>query len=485
MINKLNLKTLKIMKKINLFSVLMAVVCAFLGIVDSSAMIAAFPVATDDTTPNPTATNGVDGVGKHYNGALDTDLARRESPELIDDPIDRVVTKMYRSAVEIDQILRSIGYVNQNGMRFSYFAVDTREVETEVSATTQTSTTSQVAIKVQNPRIFDPTDIVRVKGVKGFNADGTQSELSLNLYVVEVGTDQITVQAVNGKPLAGTVGGMEVPAIAQGTILYRLGHAASEGDMQTAPYNALPLPTENYMQIFKTQTMQSSIAIESDKKVDWKPSDNEELAIYNLRKEIEATYLFGVKGYFRNHSTMRYVYTTAGILQQLIENGGALIQFGEGAGTEDDDLAKLDDNALIDIMNQVFIGNSGSNERYMWAGSGLLAALAKIPNIQRQMDANQTERKFGIKFKTIEYLSFSLLVKMHPLLDEYGFSNCFFVLDMPLIKKHVFRSMTKDILNLKQAGLYDGDSAVWTEISAPAVRYPKCHAFGCPKAFEL
>lgn len=465
------------MKKMNLFSVLMTAVCAFLGIVDSSAIVAAFPATV--VGGNSRVTDGIDGAGKHVtDGALITDTTRVESPDLIDDPIDRVVVKMYQSAIPIDQILRSTGYVNQNGMRFSYYSVDTRQVQTKVAEAYAAANATKALVKVENPSIFDPTDIVRVEGVKGAG-----DKVNLNLYVVAVTADGIEVQAVNGA-LKGGTSEMLVPSIPEGTILYRLGHAASEGDVQTSPYNALPLPTENYMQIFKTQTMESTISIESDKKVDWKPSDTEELAIYNLRKEIEATYLFGVKSYFRNEVTRRYVYTTAGLLQQMVENGSTTLTFGDGAAVETD-LASLDDNTLIDFMNEVFVGNSGSNERYMWAGSKFMAAMAKIPGIQKQMDARNTERKFGIKFKTIEYLAFSLLVQMHPILDEYGFSDCFFVFDMPMIKKNVFRSLTKDVLNLKEAGLYEGESAVWTEISAPSLRYPKCHAFGKPTAKEL
>ena len=109
--------------------------------------------------------------------------------------------------------------------------------------------------------------------------------------------------------------------IPKSTKVYRLGHAASEGDVQTTPYAALPEPDELFMQIFKTQVMESTISIDSEMKVNWSLADQQELALYNMRKEIELSYIYGVKGYFRDLNTKRYVYTCSGVIQQILEKG--------------------------------------------------------------------------------------------------------------------------------------------------------------------
>ena len=41
--------------------------------------------------------------------------------------------------------------------------------------------------------------------------------------------------------------------------------------------------------------MESTISIDSDKKVSWSLADQQELALYNMRKEIELSYIYGVK----------------------------------------------------------------------------------------------------------------------------------------------------------------------------------------------
>ena len=77
----------------------------------------------------------------------------------------------------------------------------------------------------------------------------------------------------------------------------------------------------------------------------------------------------------------------------------------------------------------------------------------------------------------IQFQNCLLDVKTHPIFDELNMTHCGLILDLAFIEKRVFRALKEDVLDLKKAGVFDGDSMVWTEISSICVKYHQCHAF--------
>lgn len=475
------------MEKLNYFlSAVLSAVCAIFGIVDVSAVMTADSAAaaiagasTVNADGNSSAVVGHEGVGVHLkNGSngLNTDDIRLGSPDLIDDPIDRAIVKMFQSAVAVDQICRHLKQVKQNGMRYSFYSVDTRPIKDTLAEDFATAN-GRGKLIVTNSNIFDKTDEIVIPSVTECNGlIGSAALVPLHLYVESVGVDDngkhfLMVSPINCEN--NVIPDIEIPTGGE-VVIYRLGHAASEGDVQTTPFSALPEPDEFFMQIFKTQVMETSISAESDKKVDWTINDQQELALYNLRKEIELCYIYGCKGYFRDQVTKRYVYTCAGIIQQILEKGNVIHYVDTTDGVD----TPLTDKALMEVIAKpIFLGNSGSATRYMFAGTDLVTKIATIPSVTRQMGATEVKREFGIDWSTIRLMSWSLQLYHHPLLDEIGLSRCAFVLDLPYVRKNVFRSLKEDVLELVKAGVYDGKSSVWTEISSIALKYPKCHAY--------
>ena len=74
-----------------------------------------------------------------------------------------------------------------------------------------------------------------------------------------------------------------------------MGRAASELDVQTSQFEALPVKSQNYCQIFKMQIEQSTLLKMANKEVEWDFSDQEEVAIYDMRLSMEKSFLFGIK----------------------------------------------------------------------------------------------------------------------------------------------------------------------------------------------
>jgi hypothetical protein len=162
------------------------------------------------------------------------------------------------------------------------------------------------------------------------------------------------------------------------------------------------------------------------------------------------------------------VYTTDGIIPQILKNGRT---WTHARNTVDED-------TLIDLTQYIFTGNNGSSDRLLLAGSGFVAALAKIPSIQKTLDANSVERVLGYSWHKIVTNFGTLHMMMHPLFDQVGdnFTNKAIVIDKQYLSKRVFRSMTRTQLDLITAGVYDGKSTVLTEISSVILKYGQCHA---------
>ena len=134
----------------------------------------------------------------------------------------------------------------------------------------------RVSLSTNNDAIFDVSDTILVQGVKGY--EGTrESKFDLVLYVVSKSEDgKLSAMAVNGQ----TVGDMEncIPTIAKDTVLIRMGRAATELDVQTPQFEALPQRASQYCQIFKAQVEQSVLHKMANKEIGWTLNDQGEAA---------------------------------------------------------------------------------------------------------------------------------------------------------------------------------------------------------------
>lgn len=424
--------------------------------------------------PNaPINPNGVDNIGVHMNGnPMVTDTARLVESDFIVDDVDRVVVKQMQSGFPIDQICRYIPSMKKTSMRYEFYSIDERPIKSTMAAAYTAGAAGEAVITVNNANMFRATDTILVKNVAAVAkpASGTDSRSAvekspLRLFVVErVSSTQLKVIALNG-----AVSGNQtiVPSIPDETEIYRMGNAAYEGDVQTNIFSAMPTKRERFMQIFKTQVSESTIMGLSKKEADFSFDDQAELALRDLRKRIEISYIFGTQAYRYDQTAEKWVYTCGGILEQMLE-GSHMLQYNPANLTEE--------VLLKDLVQPIFLGNSGSPKRYIFAGSEFVSTVALLPGIQKQMDANQVERKYGVDWKTIQFMTWQLNMYQHPLLDEFDMSHCAIVLDLVYVQKAVFRSLSQDVLDLVKSGTFDGRSTVWTEISSICLKYPETHA---------
>lgn len=410
---------------------------------------------------------GVDGAGKHGNGDANTDVTREESPNLMRDPYDKEIVKMGFASTPINAMTRDMGSRQIKSMRYRFFSIDLRQIMDKVKAASVTvgqnadrKKPAKVEVEVYNPGIFDKTDVIVFRGVPGYDETGAeQTHIELTGRVCEVKDTTISVQFLNAK-LTGDI------TVNQDTEIYILGHAASETDASTVPYNALPEDDEQFMQKFMVQSIMSNVMIESDKEVRWGEEDVKELLLQQFTEDVEKTYIFGVKSYTYDPITKLWTYTTSGFIEQMIKGGGHVIDIPK---------SEFNDEKIIDVMSEIFIGNSGSNTRYLYTGNTFATSLFKLPSIQKYQNVNDTVRKFEYDFRRIRMMNYTLLNVSHPLLDKMNMGNYALVMDRQYIQRRVFRSLKETQLMLEKTGAYDGRSTVWSEISSIVVKYPLTH----------
>lgn len=391
--------------------------------------------------------------------------------ELYTQEIDKRITKIRPMATPIDQITRHAKAMGTKSMQVKYYTVGTRPIKgkltTEFTAQANGNTAELV---VNDPDMFSEADTIRVIGVLGYKEDGaTQDTKELVLCVSgAAASGNPLVYAVNGKK-DGNGNNIWIPTIANGAVIVRMGKACAELDAQTSSFSNIPTPEVQYCQNFMTQVEQSTLDKLSSKEVDWNFSDLEEDSIFDMRMGMENTFLFGVKGKVKHPVKKQNVWFTGGIWWMA----GKDIIVGEWNDATDE--AEIVDNELVDITKDLFTGvGVGNKRKILFAGSDMLAAFSKIKSDKFRL--KESVENWSLKFKSFDTDFGEVLVIHHELFDQNGMSDCGLVLDPQFLTKRTFVSWSRNILDLKSAGIRNTDAIVLQEISCVYLRYAKAHA---------
>lgn len=401
--------------------------------------------------------------------SLTTDISRKESPDLLMNEVDNVITKIRPLSTPIDQISRVARARKSQSMIVDYYSVDVKPSRTTVKteytepgSEEATTNAQRVKLATANDEIFEVSETLLVPGLKGYEADGTTvSKSDLVLYVSSKDEDgSIYVYAINGKKI-GTVENC-VPSLSAGQAIIRMGRAATELDVQTGQFEALPVKEQNFCQIFKMQVEESTLQKIAKKNVPWRFSDSEEAAIFDMRLGMEKTFMFGVKRQIYDAKKKESVYLTGGIWWQA----GKEYEYNASAG--------FTQNDLVDIMKEAFTGNGGTKRKMLVGGSDLIAAINKM-EITKVINASETTAAFGMDFTQIVSKFGKLGVIFSEVFDDCGMSGYGFIVDPDLITKWSHIPFGKEQLDLKKAGIRNVDATVLTEASCLTLRYPAAH----------
>ena len=368
--------------------------------------------------------------------------------------IDSRIVKIRPSSTPIDQISRMCGSRHAGSMKVEYYTVDTKPTEGLVAQKLvreddQIFSGSSPAynLKVNNSQIFDASETIFFPDL----VNG--AEKGLVAYISSIGEDnKIVIMPV------GTELKTDIPA---NTRIVRMGRAATELDVQSPQFQALPDRKSNNCQIFKMQVEQSTLQRLSNKEIDWTLSDQEEAAVIDMRLGMEKSFLFGKQSRLDDPNKHEPVYFTNGIWNQ-------------GAGQYSFDVATLDNAKLIDICAKAFTNNNGSKNRILLAGTGLVSAISKL-TVDRVLQVGNPKAKWGIEAREI-VSNFGKLYLIHSeIFDQCGHFNDGFILDPNYITKYTHIPFNAESLDLRRSGQRNTEAVVLTEASCLVLRYPKSH----------
>ena len=406
-----------------------------------------------------TIIEGIEGGQHVVGGPLTTELTNTAAPGLLLNEIDKQIVKIRPMATPIDQLSRYGGSKRAGSMIVDYYNVDTKPTTVTVTSCDADNNTAKVNLVTSNDDLIEVSDTLLVMGVNGYDEDGEEDSVNyLTLYVLDKDDDGLTVMAPNGTIVEGTAC---VPEIGSETTLIRMGRAATELDVQTSQFEALPQKAQNYCQIFKMQIEQSTLQKIANKEVEWTMTDQEEAAIYDMRLGMEKSFLFGSKRIIYDSHKKENVMLTGGIWGQA----GKTFTYSDESFTQD---------AIVDLMREAFTGNAGSKRKVLIGGSGLIGRLNKI-DYTKVISAGESVTKWGIDFTEMSSKFGKLYVLLSEVFDECGMEDNGMIIDPEYIQKYSHLPFGTEALNLKSAGVRNTDALVLTEASCLVLRYPKAH----------
>lgn len=415
---------------------------------------------TEKTLIVKDAQNGV----KVVDGPLTTAAAREGSPSLLLNEIDSRVVKVRPMATPVDQISRMVGARPASSMIVDYYSVDSKQPETSLTTPIAKITGGEYsgyqtyALKVRDSDVVAVTETLMIPSVSGDGGPSTP----LVLYVVasdKGGETPLTVIALNMKDAdkgAATIG-------KAGANVVRMGRAAGELDVQTPQYEALPVKSQNYCQIFKAQVEHSVLAKLSAKEVGWTLSDQEEVAIMDMRLGMEKSFLFGIQARLTDPKRFDEVLFTKGIWHQA---GSEIVI----------DSADFTPATLVSMMRQAFTGDSaGSPRKILMGGSGLIEALNNL-DYTKVVTASETIARWGIDFIELRSKFGSLCVVHNEVFDQCGHADDGMIIDPQYLTKYSHIPFRVEHLDLRTSGVRNTDALVATEASCLVLRHPKAHS---------
>lgn len=394
--------------------------------------------------------------GRHVvEGPLTTTLADEAAPGLLRSEVDERVTRIRPMSTPVDQISRSAGCRTAGSMKVEFYSVDTKPTEALVTEAVAGGTVSvddvpvEFQLKVDNADIFEASETALLPEVK------TPGGEALVVYVKEKRNRQtLNVYAVNLG--AGSWDGCKA-----GMKVVRMGRAATELDVQTAQFEALPSKDYNNCQIFKAQIEESTYARISNKEVGWSFSDQEEVAIIDMRLGMEKSFLFGSR--CRLFDPERH--------EEIMLTGGIWHQAGKDWSYSGDELTGRD---VVSMMREAFTDNCGSMRKVLVAGSGLIERLNNL-EYTKVINAGTRMTRWGIDFNELNSKFGSLCVVHSQVFDSCGHADDGLIVDPEYLTKYCHVPFGAERLDLKRSGVRNTRAVVITEASCLVLRYPKAH----------
>lgn len=395
---------------------------------------------TETTTSGANEYAAVDGTTVVGENAPSTTVNKAG---YMDDDLDKKIVLIRPQDTPIDTFTRSIANnVKSEAWEAGGWEIGTRETRDTVKTTANANATS---IAVDNVAMWKPGDTFIVHSYSssadaGPMLDGNNKPIQCLVKAVNEANDTLTIQRV------GTLSAA-IPQVAADSILCRLSPAVSELEASVEGFAIQPSDRKYYNQTHMTQVEESVIHSLLKKKVAMDFSVYKEQTLWDFKRGMELSNLFGVGGLSKN-AKGELVHLATGLWWQMTQQS-----------TVDFSQAMTDQNWNA-IGRAIFEGNNGADRRLLFAGNGLLEQIANVKSYQKQLEAKNTEMVLGLRVFKIETPFGELLVKPMGSLFEGYFSKCGMVIDPNFVKKYVMEPLTTTQLDLNKTGQRRVDNAV-------------------------
>lgn len=519
------------MKKFILsFSVKFFTMLALVMSISGSVLMAAGLVATDSQGDG----NASDGEVQSVNGGADggamtvsqgQQVAGEGGDGLYIRDVEETVEKIDTMSTPLLQISSYASNSDVDAQEFEYWSVGPRIGRTTIPAGGVTAATVNKAdrfvLPIEDPGFVTKDDTIRVVSYKGFadnsNAtkqgtvylyDGTQKTVTMGDGREDLVLFVINVQEDTGYPVCVCVNGPATTSasktnnpfrlpfdLEEGTVLIRMGKSCGELDAQTGRFQNYPEPEIQYTQNFMFQVEQSTFDKMTAKKVKWGFNDIEQAGIRDMKIAQENTYLFGKKKKIRhpNKENMNQYFTgglwwmpakdlTIGHQEAVkdangdivyVDAAGNIVAAGSAGATPLLETVIKDDD-LVDFAREMFVGAAGNKKKVMLCGSMVLAKFGQIRSDRFRL--KETVDVWNLTFSRFHTDFGDILVIYDEQLDMNGMSSYAFCIDPEYLKKKTFLGLTRNVLELKKAGIRNSDAVTLQEVAGIYLTFPDAHA---------
>ncbi len=385
---------------------------------------------------------------------LTTGATRELSPELLEKDIYEKVIKVRPGNTPIDTITRKAKRRKCKSQITEFYSMGVMPTNStlKTAVAQNTSQNALTTIDITDANFFDVNDTILVPSVEISEANGGY----LMLYVQKKTDDGKFVV------LAANTTQNRMPAIPQGAELVRMGFAGAEKDAQCPAMQGLPTKSRNYCQVFEKQVEESEFQKLTSKEVEWNMTDVEEQAVYDYKRAVEFSLLFGSMSEIFDSLKKETVYTTQGMWWQA-ENEFEYQKNGS-----------FDNTTLSALSKEVFSGNNGSDRRFLFAGADLIEKLQNL-EVTRTINDENEYVKLGMTFSSI-VTKFGRLEVIHAeVFDQMGLPGNGFVLDPANIQRNEFKPFTRTILDLKKSGQRNVNAVFMQEVCCVNLYNPSTH----------
>ncbi len=419
------------------------------------------PVGTHATTIDP-------AVGKEAgtDGVVSTDGNARS----INKPtISKKLAKINPARTPLDTVLRNIGSGSTLSDKYEFYSIISRGIACTVSAsggvkwTPSVSDTLEITLSNGIHHLSKDADLmVPTMDVSSGNAsptnNGSAAQVPLVLHIVDISytnPKKVVVVPVNVT---------NEFTLANGTVMYRMASAKDQDAAISNDPHATPTKDYNYCQRNIMTVSENAFQALQEKEIEFGMAEFKEQAFLDFRYQAEVQTIFGPRSgeNFIDPITQKRKLHMRGLLDFNIQNIS---------------IPRNDPDAAINtMMENMFAVNNGSEERIMLYGAGFATFLANSKLWSKQLEANSTEVKFGIRWKTIESNFGTLRCIYHPALSLLGpYSDCAIIVDPANIRRVDQIKLHERTLDLQKAGIRNTKDVLLEEVWTLEVVNPSTH----------